>query len=133
MQSGQTVLFYDGVCSLCSRSVQYVIRHDKKRIFRFADLNTSMGSEAKKIVQQTTGKNTDSIIVLDKGHYYVKADAVLFILKKLRKFSLLRLVSFFVPGIIRNAVYDIIARNRYRWFGQSCIMIDEKTKAQLFL
>lgn len=130
---GHPVLFYDGNCGLCSRSVQFVIRHDKEGLFRFATLDSPIGRDTVKLVSEISGTNTDSVIVFAEGHYYLKADAALFILKKLRVMPLLRFLSFFVPGLLRNTIYDFIARNRYKWFGQSCMIIDEQLKAKLFL
>ncbi|HEY1047915.1 MAG TPA: DCC1-like thiol-disulfide oxidoreductase family protein [Bacteroidia bacterium] len=115
------IVFFDGVCNLCNASVQWVIRHDPEARFQFAPLQ---GSTAKSIITEDQLKSVDSIVYFDGLKYYVKSSAALKILSKLGFPYNLSKMFFIVPGFIRNAIYDIVARNRYKWFGKqdSCMM-----------
>ncbi|MFZ6009188.1 MAG: thiol-disulfide oxidoreductase DCC family protein [Bacteroidota bacterium] len=114
----QDVILFDGVCNLCNGAVQFILRRDRKKNFKFASLQSSFGQQQLKKFGLDTNK-LHSIIVLDaEGRFYEKSDAALFIAKHLS--GLWPTLSFFkiVPRFIRNAIYDLIARNRYRLFGK---------------
>ncbi len=120
------LLLFDGVCVLCNRSVQIVIKRDKSRKFRFASLQSDFGSKV------LDGFNldktlTDSVIYVRSGNVYTKSDAALRIAKTFGGFWKMSVVFFIFPRFLRNIVYDFIARNRYRWFGktESCMMPDD--------
>ncbi len=120
------LLLFDGVCVLCNRSVQFVIKRDKSRKFRFASLQSDFGSKV------LDGFNldktlTDSVIYVRSGNVYTKSDAALRIAKTFGGFWKMSIVFFIFPRFLRNIVYDFIARNRYRWFGktESCMMPDD--------
>ena len=118
------IILFDGVCNLCNSSVQFIIKHDKKDIFRFTSLQSEIG---KKIIKYlgVDNKNTDSIILYIPGKaYYIKSDAVINITKELSGiYSSLRMFSIF-PKSINDVLYEYIAKKRYDWFGKSdnCIM-----------
>ncbi len=121
------IILFDGVCNLCNNSVQFVIKHDKKDIFRFVALQSELGL---KIIQHIgiDIKNTDSIILYEPGKaYYYKSEAALFVIKEFGGiFSMLRVFTIF-PKFIANFVYDYVAKNRYRWYGkQDTCLIAEK-------
>ena len=115
------LVFFDGVCNLCNNSVQWVIRHDPDGIFQFAPLQ---GNTAKSILTDEQLKSVDSIVYFDGTKFYIKSSAALKILGKMKFPYNLSWVFFIVPAFIRNAVYDYVARNRYKWFGKqdSCMM-----------
>lgn len=115
------IVFFDGVCNLCNASVQWVIRHDSKCKFQFAPLQ---GSTAKSSISKEQLKSVDSIVYFDGLKFYIKSSAALKILSKMGFPYNMSMVFFIVPGFIRNAVYDIVARNRYKWFGKqdSCMI-----------
>jgi predicted DCC family thiol-disulfide oxidoreductase YuxK len=112
------IILFDGVCNLCNTSVQFVINHDKKDIFRFVALQSELGL---KIIQYIgiDIKNTDSIILYEPGKaYYYKSEAALLIIKEFSGiYSMLRVFTVF-PKFIPNFVYDYVAKNRYRWYGK---------------
>jgi predicted DCC family thiol-disulfide oxidoreductase YuxK len=117
------LLLFDGVCVLCNRSVQIVIKRDKSRKFRFASLQSDFGSKV------LDGFNldktlTDSVIYVRSGNVYTKSDAALRIAKTFGGFWKMSVVFFIFPRFLRNIVYDFIARNRYRWFGKNRIVYD---------
>ena len=130
-ENKQLILF-DGVCNLCNSSVQFVIKHDKKDKFLFTALQSNVG---KKIIQEfniDTSK-TDSILLYspDKG-LSLRSTAALNIAKQLR-FPINTLIIFIIiPNFIRNWIYDLIARNRYKWFGKmdDCMIPTPEIKAK---
>lgn len=112
------IILFDGVCNLCDSTVQFVIKHDKKDIFRFVPLQSDLGKEITTYIGLDTSK-TDSIILYEPGSaYYYKAEAAMKIAKELGGvYSLLNAFSV-LPSSLSNAVYDYVARNRYRWYGK---------------
>lgn len=111
------VIFFDGVCNLCSASVQFVIRHDPERKFRFASLQSKFAAD----MLCSYGVNStqlSSVVLLENGVIHSKSAAVFRIARHLKApykwIALLR----FIPIFISNKVYDFIAANRYRWFGK---------------
>ncbi len=111
------VILFDGVCNLCNASVQYVIKHDPKHIFRFASLQSSF---AEKILlkHNLPLNNYNSFILLHNNQIYTRSAAALLVAKQLRGFIRFLYVFIIVPKFIRDAVYNIIANNRYKWFGR---------------
>ena len=116
-QHKQLVLF-DGVCNLCDASVQYIIKHDKNDIFLFTALQSEVGQQIIKEFNIDTNK-IDSIILYSNEHgISYKSTAALKIASKLGFPRNLLSVFLIIPGIIRNWVYDYIAKNRYKWYGK---------------
>ena len=112
------LILFDGVCNLCNASVQYVIKHDKKDMFLFAALQGVVGQQIIKEYDIDTDK-TDSIILYSgKQKLSYKSTAALNIAKHLGFPINLMTLFFIIPLVIRNWVYDIIARNRYKWYGK---------------
>lgn len=128
------IILFDGVCNLCNTSVQFVIKHDKKDLFRFVPLQSDLG---KKILNHLgiNREHTDSIVLYEPGKaYYYKAEAALKIINKFGGYyKLLNLFRIF-PKFISNAIYDYIAKNRYRWYGkQETCMIPTPELSAKFL
>lgn len=126
------IILFDGVCNLCESSVQFVIKHDKKDIFRFVAIQSDLGQEIIKDIGIDISK-TDSIILYEPGiAYYYKSEAALRIAKELGEiYSLLSLFSVF-PNTVSNYVYDYIAKNRYKWYGkkEACFIPTPELKAK---
>ena len=113
----QLVLF-DGVCNLCDASVQYIIKHDKNDIFLFTALQSDVGQQIIKEFNIDTNK-IDSIILYSNEHgISYKSTAALKIASKLGFPRNLLSVFWIIPAIIRNWIYDYIAKNRYKWYGK---------------
>lgn len=134
LPKNKKLILFDGVCNLCNRAVQYIIKHDKQHLFVFAALESRIGKEILKTYNIDTSK-TDSILLYSKKNgVKVKSTAALLIAKDLgfpRNGLSLFLI---VPAFIRNVVYDFIARNRYKWFGkQDACMIPTKALEARFL
>lgn len=112
------VLFFDGVCNLCNSAVQFVIRHDRRGAVRFASLQSAAGRAAVAAVRQRYGRVPDSLIFLDEGQYFIESDAALRVAPYLDGgWGSLRWLRIF-PRFLRDFVYRIVSRNRYRWFGK---------------
>lgn len=127
------IILFDGVCNLCNGAIQYVIKRDKKDVFRYAALQSEIGQELVKERGIDTSK-VDSIIVIEPGiAYYTKAGAALKITREFGgAWSLLSLISHILPVTIQNAIYDLVAKNRYKWFGkkESCMIPTPELKAK---
>ncbi|MCJ0743918.1 thiol-disulfide oxidoreductase DCC family protein [Pedobacter montanisoli] len=112
------VVFFDGECNLCNRSVQFIIKRDRKDCFSFASLQ---GETAKGMLADlglSNGTN-QSIILWENGRLYRQSDAALRIVKRLNGFWSLLYGFIIIPAFIRNPIYNYIARNRYKWFGKA--------------
>jgi len=127
------IIYFDGVCNLCNWSVKFVIKHDKKFIFSFASLQSEF---AKNQSMHVNGQDIkfNTIVYAEDDLIYEKSDAVLKIIKGFG--GLWRLIKLFeiIPKSWRDGLYDIIARNRYRWFGKrdQC-MVPSNENASRFL
>ncbi|WP_129019680.1 thiol-disulfide oxidoreductase DCC family protein [Edaphocola flava] len=108
------LILFDGVCNLCSNSVQLIIKNDRKDYFRFASLQSDLGVALKKQYNITT----DSIVLVEDGKVYTQSSAALMIARRLKGAYSLLYGFMILPRMIRNTVYAWIARNRYRWFGK---------------
>ena len=118
------LILFDGVCNLCNSSVLYVIKRDKNNVFMFAPLQSEIGIEIIKSHNIDTAK-TDSILLFehDKG-ISLKSTAALKIASKLGFPTKLLAIFLIVPSVIRNVVYNYIAKRRYKWYGkqESCMV-----------
>ncbi len=120
MAHRRPIILFDGVCNLCNSAVQWVIERDKEGRFDFASLQAD--AARRELVNVMTAKEIDalpdSIVLLDSDGVHVRSAAALRITRELgSRFALLRL-GIVMPRPIRDAIYDLIARNRYRWFGR---------------
>ncbi|SHG38065.1 Predicted thiol-disulfide oxidoreductase YuxK, DCC family [Flavobacterium micromati] len=112
------VILFDGVCNLCDLAVQVIIKHDKKDVFRFVALQSDLGQRIIKHLGIDTQK-TDSIILYQPGFaYFYKSEAALEIAKDLGGIYYFASLFSILPDSFNNAVYDYIARNRYKWYGK---------------
>jgi predicted DCC family thiol-disulfide oxidoreductase YuxK len=115
--SSHPTIFFDGVCNLCMRSVQFVIRHDPDKQFRFASLQSETGQKAI-CNHHLQGGPSHTFILTENGKTYTRSTAALRVAKKLNGLWPLLYAFIIIPPFIRNGVYNRIAKNRYRWFGK---------------
>jgi predicted DCC family thiol-disulfide oxidoreductase YuxK len=111
------LVLFDGVCNLCSSSVQFILRRDKKKQFLFASLQGKKGQEVLQQYKLETN-NFNSFILLEDGNIYTRSTAVLRMMKRLGGGWKLLYAFIIIPPYIRDAVYNVIAHNRYNWFGK---------------
>ena len=126
------IILFDGVCNLCDSSVQYVIQHDKKDIFRFVSLLSELGQKILKHIG-INPIHTDSIVLYEPGiSYYYKSTAALHIAKGLSGIFTLASVLTILPTYLRDAIYDYVAKNRYKWYGkkEACMIPTPELKSK---
>ena len=114
---GKKLILFDGVCNLCNSSVLRVIKNDTKNVFVFTPLQSKLGKEICNKLKIDLSK-VDSIILVDNEGHYIKSTAALKIVKHFRGFWILLKVFWIFPEFFRNFIYDILAKNRYAWFGK---------------
>jgi predicted DCC family thiol-disulfide oxidoreductase YuxK len=132
LPEGKHIVLFDGVCNFCNGSVRFIIKRDKKDLYRFASLQSELGEK----LTEERGIDTDqidSIILIQPGEaYHIKSDAALEIAKNLSGFYPVLGIFQYLPTGFRNFFYDFVARNRYKWFGkkENCPMPskDEREK-----
>lgn len=127
------VVLFDGVCNLCNGSVQFIIKRDRKRLFRFAALQSEAGRQ---LMQNANLSSNyfDSIVLVQEDKAYVNSTAVLRIAKMLPGLWKLAYIFIIVPRPLRDAVYRFVANHRYKWFGKKdqCMIPTPELK-ELFL
>ena len=127
----KSIILFDGVCNLCNNAVQFVTKHDSSDKFVFAALQSATGQ---KLLQQYNLPQTgfDSFVLLQNGKVFLKSTAALQIAKQLSGPVKLLYGFIIVPSFIRNTVYTVIAKNRYKWFGKkdSCMIPTASLKAK---
>ena len=116
--SEQPIFLFDGLCNLCNQFVQVVIKHDKKSVFRFSSLQSATGQQVQQHLLTGKGKVPDSLVLVYKGKVYVKSGAALKTASILKGAYLLLTIGYVFPRPFRDALYDIVARYRYKWFGK---------------
>ncbi len=111
------IILFDGVCNLCSGSVKFVIERDPEGIFRFAPLQSEAGRE----ISRKRGLPEDgfsTFVLVEGGGVYTRSTAALRVLRRLGGLWRLLYGLIIIPPVLRDALYDYIARNRYEWFGK---------------
>lgn len=119
-QQNSRIILFDGHCNLCTGEVQFVLKRDKKKKFRFASLQGDFGQRLLK-EQQLSTTHFDTFILLENGRLFTQSTGVLRMCKALPGIWSLLYVFIIIPRFIRDGIYSWIARNRYAWFGQRAI------------
>ena len=116
MSEQNEIILFDGVCNFCQGSVKFIIKYDKTKKLKFASLQSEIGQELRATYQ--IPEDTDSIVFIKNYKAYLRSSAALRIATYF-SFTLNWLYIFIIiPPFIRNFLYDIIAKNRYKWFGK---------------
>ncbi|HMX39282.1 MAG TPA: thiol-disulfide oxidoreductase DCC family protein [Saprospiraceae bacterium] len=127
------ILLFDGVCNLCNHSVQWVLERDTRAQFRFAALQSDLG---RSLLERfgLDPERLDTVVLIDGGQAYTRSDAPLELLRRLGGVWACLYPLKALPRTLRNAVYDWVARNRYRWFGRrEACMLPRKEWKERFL
>ena len=121
MKSEFPVVFFDGFCNLCNGAVQFTIERDRKNVFRFSSLQSDYAQDILRPFAMEP-KRGESMVLLENGKVYERSTAALRVAKRLGGFWPLLYVFIVVPRFIRDAVYNYVGKNRYKWFGkeESC-------------
>lgn len=132
MKEESPVILYDGLCNFCNAVVNFIVRHDKKKIFRFAPLQTK---EARALLREHNEAfvSLKTVYLVEDGKVYKRSRAVFRMFRQLP--YPWKMVSFFriLPVWLTDYFYKLIAKNRYRWFGKrnEATPVDEEVKARL--
>lgn len=115
IENKDRIILFDGVCNLCNGFVQFIIKRDKLYIFRFASLQSDF---AKGLLEQHPQlKKVDAVIFLNKDQIFIKSDAAIEIAQNLKGWKWMKYLYIF-PKPLRDLVYDLIAKYRYKLFGK---------------
>jgi predicted DCC family thiol-disulfide oxidoreductase YuxK len=112
------MILFDGECNLCNWAVNFVLAKDRRGIFAFSPRQSDPG---RRVLAKRGLENTDveTIYLVENDNIYSQSTAVLFILRRLPLPWKLLFVFIVVPRYVRDFLYDVIARNRYAWFGKT--------------
>jgi len=116
-EAERPVILFDGVCNLCTASVRFVIARDRRKLFRFASLQSPV---AERLLgkEPGPGDGLDSVILVVEGRIHRRSTAALLTARRLDGLWPLLAIFLVVPRPLRDAVYDWIGARRYRWFGK---------------
>jgi len=116
--------FFDGYCVLCSGFVAFCLARDPDGRLRFASAQSRLGQRVLSALDLPKGTLDRTILLLDGDEVYTRSTAVLRALRHLRGAIRWLQPLLLVPAVVRDPIYDLIARNRYRWFGRrpSCFV-----------
>jgi len=123
------VILFDGVCNLCNRFVQFALKRDKNKTFQFASLQSEYGTGLLTHFNLRLA-NFDSVVLYDGQKILTQSDAVIRVISSLNGIWKCAIILKLIPGFIRNAIYRLMARNRYRLFGkrEQCMIPNEDVK-----
>jgi predicted DCC family thiol-disulfide oxidoreductase YuxK len=123
MPPDHAIVLFDGVCNLCTSTVQFIIKRDPHGYFTFASLQSEVG----RTLLEEHGLQSDALdtfVLVEGSRYFTRSDAALRVAQHLSGgWALLRVLSL-IPKPMRDWGYTVIARNRYRWFGthETCMV-----------
>lgn len=128
-----SIILFDGVCNFCNHWVNFIIKRDKKKQFRFASLQSET---ARRLLAnyQYDNKSIDTVILIEEGKIYTHSTAAIRICKKLSGSWPLLYCLIIFPRFIRDWQYKFVAKRRYAWFGKSeTCRIPSAGEKELFL
>lgn len=132
----QNLILFDGVCNLCNWWVNLIISLDKKKEFKFHFLQNELNNNFKNYIPTNLeNKSFDTIIVIkDVSTILTKSDAAIYVMSRSSKLFFFLKLFLILPNFIRDGVYNIIGRNRYKWFGKKneCRVITNDIKDRFF-
>ena len=125
------ILIFDGVCNLCTHSVQFILKHEAESRFRFTPVQSPAGV---RLLNQYgfSPEDVSTFVLVSDGQVYTKSSAAILIAKRLKgPWQLLR-ATWLLPRPLRDWAYDVVARNRYNWFGKSatCMIATPELEAR---
>ena len=122
------IILFDGQCIFCDHSVQFILKRDVDEVFQFASLQSDIGQQLLK--QYNVDSSIDSIVVIYMNKLYTQSDAAIVIAQQFKGLWKLLTVVKFIPKWLRDKMYVVIAKNRYRLFGEmdTCRIPTEEEK-----
>ena len=131
LEATPAIVFFDTTCLLCNRTVQILLKIDRKQQLKFAGLESDIGKELLNEFSITS----DSVILYYKGDCYIKSKAFLVIAKRLGfPYNMLHILGV-IPRKMADGLYDWIAKNRIKWFGKTdrCLIPENKYTDRIIL
>ena len=121
------IVLFDGICNLCNASVQFILKYEKKPIFKFGTLQSTKVKEL--LSSYDTELISDSVLLIQNDKIYQESTAALRIARELKYFWVLYYLIY-IPSWLRDPIYRLIVRNRYKWFGkrETCMIPTEELK-----
>lgn len=116
-QDFANIILFDGHCNLCNGVVQFVLKHDKNKRFRFGSLQGESGQQLLRQYNMPT-QEFNTVIVILNNRIYTHSTAALMLVRNLSGLWPMLYVFILVPVFIRDRIYNWVAQNRYRWFGK---------------
>ena len=110
------IILFDGECVFCDHSVQFILKRDVEKVFLFASLQSDVGQQLLK--QYNVDSSMDSIVVIYQEKAYMQSDAAIVIAQQFKGFWRMLGVVKVLPKWLRDKMYVVIAKNRYRLFGK---------------
>jgi predicted DCC family thiol-disulfide oxidoreductase YuxK len=128
-KTDRPLIIFDGVCNLCEYSLLFIVKNDRQARFKFVSAQSDRGKELQRLHGVDTLKD-GTVILLKNDQVYVKSDAAVEIAKDLDGLWRILYVFKYIPKPVRDLVYSIISKNRYRLFGQKneCLLPDKNIK-----
>jgi predicted DCC family thiol-disulfide oxidoreductase YuxK len=115
--NNQAIILFDGVCNFCNSAVNFVIKRDKNNLIQFSPLQTEIAHELLARHKLPT-EDMKSFIFIEEGRSYTQSTAALKVCRYLTGLWPLLYSFIIIPRFIRDGIYKLIAKNRYKWFGQ---------------
>lgn len=131
LPNDKKIILFDGVCNFCNFWVNYVIEKDKNDLFRFASLQSELGKSV--LRQLNLSENIlDTFVLLDEKKYFLRSTAALKVVKDIKSWLKVLYPLIILPGFLRDWVYNLVAKNRYKIFGKSefCRIPSEEEKSK---
>ena len=127
----QSIILFDGLCNLCDAAVNFVIKHDVEKNFLFTSLQSDVGQKLLKKYNLPL-ENFNSFTLIQNNEVYTQSTAALKVAKQLKSGIKFIYIFIIIPPFIRNAIYNWIAKNRYKWFGKKevCLIPTPELKAR---
>lgn len=123
------IILFDGVCNLCNYFVQFIIRQDRRGLFKFTPIQSEVG---KSLLNHFNiqSEDTDSVVYIRDDKCFIRSSAVLNVFKDLKGFWMILFMLIVIPRFLRDLIYNAIAKSRYRLFGkrENCMMPSEDIK-----
>ena len=112
------IIFFDGVCVLCSRFVNFVMKRDKTGRYRYATLQSEPGQQVQRALGLPPGE-LQTFVLVERGAGYTKSTAALRVIRNLSGLWPLIYACILVPRPLRDALYNYVGQRRYLWFGRT--------------
>jgi len=128
----ERIILFDGECNFCDQSVQFIIKKDHRGHFKFASLQSEIGK--KLLDNNNVPSDIDSFVLIEDNHGYYKSSAAIHVCKNLKGAWKLLYFLIIIPKPLRDFCYEIVAKNRYKWFGtKASCMVPSPEQRKRFL